>query len=1169
MITDTLYGPVTSGIFTWSLRNSSEIEISNGNSGYDSGVKKWIGSKTFTSGLTPGNYTVLYSITTDRGRRGSAVANLTVPGIKATVSGVIRNVLDRTPIEGVTVCLYDAYAIWQIALQLFGGTIPSPEELSIHLSPIRQATTGPDGQYEWNDIPLGNAYIVYASKTGYLEKYTDPFPLQAANTTVVKNLSLPDSTNTLAGLISEVEYINGISEDLLNYNAKLAGEMTEQWYEDDLYSYNNNWFSIVGGLIGSAGVGLHNIAQEGYVTVSQETMKEIAKHVLLELAKGGLPPVAFNKFRAWLQNNTFPEDELAYRASVAHTPYLEQLIQNTQDFESKAPTHSLADGFSIKDAEELSKQIIEQTEQVIKGKNVYVASPDYSKGVYGFTFSDMVDGYMKLSQQNEQLQLAQNILSIFQIVGGILSVVGDGVAPIAATATQVAGFVKSLTATANVVTKVQMGSQFAIGICGTYPSDNKQAVNVLEDYVNLIYSESASPFYLHMGNNFSASTDINLNLWIPNTIYILGLLPGFDVAVGNATVNITDNSNVTSGGEKISVRCVGYSVWSPTTIGGLLGFSEESLLVSSEVRGPTTIDRGGCVQYTIPYRGYSRNFVSMFKPHYLQVDTYIGPWRVDSDYAAYYVIAPLEIFRPITLRFDRPQLTSDTSEVLSCAVNADGGIRLAEIKAAQAGSQKLIEATLSATDPSVSVQFVADANLYAIDLRVFAPQESTISVMITDSNRSRLGYSPNDGITYNELLGSVTNMAQRPISVRLLEPPEGEIYTVEIALLSPGSRDIPVALFYEPVQHFGATMIAFPSSVILDGHGGTTQNVVLRLAEGFGQQALTKVNARLGPITKWGANKTLPIVSNSSQSIGDIPAGEQCYISWDVNYPVTAKYGKYVGIVTIDSNETADLNVPVVALIRCTTETVGSYEGPDPNIATVQKSIVLDPNGRGLTWVHIPREYRVLHATMGVVGASANLENPTIDIGADGSPEWIFSGKFNMGVLVNNVERAFNDYLSSRQSDPNGVKVPILVTGSPNEKILLNGIQLFLDRIPGDFDFDYDADLLDLATFCSHWLDIDCNDPHWCDKTDLDHSTKVDFADFSTFAQYWEKIVIGDLDIDRDADFGDYAFFAQRWRDENCSQNEWCDGADLDKSGKVDILDLAVFAEHWLEGTGH
>ena len=46
----------------------------------------------------------------------------------------------------------------------------------------------------------------------------------------------------------------------------------------------------------------------------------------------------------------------------------------------------------------------------------------------------------------------------------------------------------------------------------------------------------------------------------------------------------------------------------------------------------------------------------------------------------------------------------------------------------------------------------------------------------------------------------------------------------------------------------------------------------------------------------------------------------------------------------------------------------------------------------------------------------------------------------------------------------------------------------------------------------------------------------------------------------------DYSFFANRWLNTNCASADDCDGADLDYSGTVDIADLKVFCDYWLEG---
>jgi hypothetical protein len=58
-----------------------------------------------------------------------------------------------------------------------------------------------------------------------------------------------------------------------------------------------------------------------------------------------------------------------------------------------------------------------------------------------------------------------------------------------------------------------------------------------------------------------------------------------------------------------------------------------------------------------------------------------------------------------------------------------------------------------------------------------------------------------------------------------------------------------------------------------------------------------------------------------------------------------------------------------------------------------------------------------------------------------------------------------------------------------------------------------------------------------------------------------------DLNYDKLVNFLDFAIFASYWLNPNCEQtNNWCHETNLALSGRVDIMDLAVLAEHWLEG---
>jgi hypothetical protein len=55
-----------------------------------------------------------------------------------------------------------------------------------------------------------------------------------------------------------------------------------------------------------------------------------------------------------------------------------------------------------------------------------------------------------------------------------------------------------------------------------------------------------------------------------------------------------------------------------------------------------------------------------------------------------------------------------------------------------------------------------------------------------------------------------------------------------------------------------------------------------------------------------------------------------------------------------------------------------------------------------------------------------------------------------------------------------------------------------------------------------------------------------------------------DFNGDSEINFLDYALILEKWG-QSCSEPDWCDGTDLDQSGTVDIGDVALFVDDWLE----
>jgi hypothetical protein len=58
-----------------------------------------------------------------------------------------------------------------------------------------------------------------------------------------------------------------------------------------------------------------------------------------------------------------------------------------------------------------------------------------------------------------------------------------------------------------------------------------------------------------------------------------------------------------------------------------------------------------------------------------------------------------------------------------------------------------------------------------------------------------------------------------------------------------------------------------------------------------------------------------------------------------------------------------------------------------------------------------------------------------------------------------------------------------------------------------------------------------------------------------------------DFDENTNVDSADFAILASYWQQTDCNDPNWCEGSDLDTSGTVDANDLRLFTDYWLEST--
>ncbi|MGA2093665.1 MAG: hypothetical protein ABSH16_09700 [Sedimentisphaerales bacterium] len=125
--------------------------------------------------------------------------------------------------------------------------------------------------------------------------------------------------------------------------------------------------------------------------------------------------------------------------------------------------------------------------------------------------------------------------------------------------------------------------------------------------------------------------------------------------------------------------------------------------------------------------------------------------------------------------------------------------------------------------------------------------------------------------------------------------------------------------------------------------------------------------------------------------------------------------------------------------------------------------------------------------------------------------------------------------------------------------------RLSWQSLDGDLACPDSVNFVDFTYFADRWLESDCaSSNNFCGGADMDTSGAVDIADLAIFSENWLSVVWVCPD---NANFVDFAYFAGQWRQTGCSlSNNFCGGADMDFSGTVDIADLAIFADNWLDG---
>lgn len=187
----------------------------------------------------------------------------------------------------------------------------------------------------------------------------------------------------------------------------------------------------------------------------------------------------------------------------------------------------------------------------------------------------------------------------------------------------------------------------------------------------------------------------------------------------------------------------------------------------------------------------------------------------------------------------------------------------------------------------------------------------------------------------------------------------------------------------------------------------------------------------------------------------------------------------------------------------------------------------------------------------------------TLVISSDSNDYW--SG----GLFIKGEDRALGT-LAGRDKDPNTRDW----TGSHLENAGdLAKVTAWRDSSMWGFDlytyrpfYPFDNNMVDDSTFPGDWFVID----YYADEVG---ECNVGFYEYNEYGVSWKEpnyqmafihSPTRDLNADGMVNFGDFVILASKWNSTNCSDPNWCAGADIDRDGDVDHNDLGLFVEYWL-----
>lgn len=179
-------------------------------------------------------------------------------------------------------------------------------------------------------------------------------------------------------------------------------------------------------------------------------------------------------------------------------------------------------------------------------------------------------------------------------------------------------------------------------------------------------------------------------------------------------------------------------------------------------------------------------------------------------------------------------------------------------------------------------------------------------------------------------------------------------------------------------------------------------------------------------------------------------------------------------------------------------------------------------------------------------------EKLTIVVSSDTNDFW-------SGGLFTSGNHRLRATLSGRDNDPNTRDCELSHYEAAGDIAKVTGWQ---DSSIWGFDL-YTSDINDSNFIAGNWFIIDY-------EAEAIGDCNVGFYDYNTswsdpnYYLYFYHIPTRDIKPDGVVDFLDFSILAPQWFAIDCNEPNWCQGADFDMDGDVDINDLGLFMDYWL-----